>query len=179
MLIYMAVPVLIMVGLCIFFYMAGRYVRIGKKQEEVKAPEIIKEPKPPKEPDRVPILEEEIRNLKEALEIKDKELEERNKAAELIMQENQKLLAQTRQESIDKIDEQMKEVGDTIKFEAGLSQLEKESAANDIAVLPFSSSYEDALKESGEKIEDKKPEEKKGHRKPEKKVRHKPHRKKR
>jgi len=179
MLIYMAIPVLIIVGLCIFFYMAGRYVRIGKKQEEVKAPEIIKEPESPKEPDRVPILEEEIRNLKEALEIKNKEPEERNKAVESIMQENQALLAQTRQENVDKIDEQKEEVEDTIKLEASLSQIEKEPAANNIAALPVSPSYEDVLKEPEEKVEHKKPEEKVEHKKPEEKSRRKPRRKKR
>lgn len=141
-LIYMAIPILITIGLCIFSYMTGRYIRIGKKQEEVKAPEIIKEPEPPKEPDRVPILEEEIRKLKEALEIKNKELEERTKAAELIMEENQKLLAQARQEE-------------------SLSQLEKEPAADNIAALPVSSSDEDVPKEPAEKMKRKKPEEKK------------------
>ena len=156
----MAIPVLIMVGLCIFFYMAGRYVRIGKKQEKVKAPEIIKEPESPREPDRVPILEEAVRNLKEALEIKNKELEERNKAAESFMQENQKLLAQTRQENIGKVDELREEAEETIKLKASLSQPEKESAANNIAALPVSSSYEDVLKEPKEKMKRKKPKEK-------------------
>jgi len=166
----MAIPVLIMAGLCIFFYMAGRYVRIGKRQEEVKAPEIIKEPESPKEPDRVPILEEEIRNLKEALEIKNKELEERNKAAESIMQENQKLLAQARQEKIYKTDEQAEEIEDTIKLNASLPQLEKEPAADNVVVLPVSSSYEDVLKEPEKKVEGQKPE---------KKMKRKPRRKKR
>ncbi|MBI5124552.1 MAG: hypothetical protein HZA72_03955 [Candidatus Omnitrophica bacterium] len=130
MLIYMAIPVLIMVGLCIFSYMAGRYVRIGKKQKEIKVPEIIKEPEPPKEPDKVPILEEEIRNLKEALEIKNKELEERNTAPESIV------------------------------LEASLSQPEKEPAVDNIAVLSTSSLYEDMLKEPKERSERKKSKEK-------------------
>ena len=167
---YLAIPILITIGMCIFSYMAGRYVRIEKKQEEVKTSKIIKEPEPPKEPDRVPILEKEIRNLKEALEIKNKELEERNSAAESIMQENQKLLAQARQENTDKIDEQKEEVEDTIKLRASPSQPEKEPAANNIAVLPISSLYEDVVRKPKEKVK---------HKKPEKKVRHKPRRKKR
>ena len=160
MLIYMAIPVLIIIGLCLFSYMAGRYVRVGKKREEVKAPEMIAAPESPKEPDRAPILEEEIRNLKEALEIKNKELEERNKAAELIMRENQELLDRIRQENTDKINKQTEEAEETIRLKARLSQLEKELAANNVAAQPVLLSYEDAPKEPEEKASRKKPKKK-------------------
>ena len=190
MLIYMAIPVLIMGGLCVLFYMIGRYVRIGKEQGEVKALEIVKEPLSPQEPDKILILEEENKSLKETLAIKNKELGERDKAAESMTQENQKLLAQIRQESIDMMDEQREEVEETIKLKERISQLEGELAAKDAAVQPISSLCKDVLKELEEKKDIlKEPEEKKDalkeleekveRKKPEEKAKRKPLRKKR
>lgn len=151
MLVYMAVPVLIMVGLCIFFYMAGRYIRIGKKRQQ------IKEPLAAKEPDRVPMLEEENRSLKEALEIKNRELEECNKAAQ------QKL-----------------EPEEAIKLKVRITQLEDELAAKSSAAQPIPLSYEAAPKEPEKKKKSasKKPKEKTQHKKPAKKIKLKPRKKK-
>ncbi|MDD5173484.1 MAG: hypothetical protein PHV48_01485 [Candidatus Omnitrophica bacterium] len=177
MLIYMAIPILIMVGLCVFFYMAGRYVHIGKKWAEISASKINKTQELPKEPGRVPILEEEIRNLKKALEIKDKELEERNKAAESIMRENQKLLAEARRENMDKTAGRKEEAEDAVKPEIGMPQLENTPPVNDIAASPVSLSDEDSLKESGEKAEEKKPEKKIKRKKPKNKIKRKPSKK--
>ena len=147
---YIAVPILIIIGLCISSYILGRYVRIEKKQKL-------------KEPDRVPVLEKENKNLKESLEIKSKELEKKNEAYDLVMRENQKFLAQTPSESTGKIDNRKKETENAvkseepIKIESCMPQPGDGPAAIDPAVHTVSSLYEAVLKGPAEKTKVEKP----------------------
>jgi hypothetical protein len=147
MLIYMAVPVSIMIGLCIFSYMAGRYVSTGKKQKL-------------KEPDKAPMLEKENRILRESLESKSKELEKKNEAYDLIVRENQKLLARPHRESTDEMSGQNKEVEGSIEPAPRLLQPEEAPPAIDPSVHTVPSLYESVLKGFEEKTEYENPEEK-------------------
>jgi len=128
--------------------MAGRYVSVGKKQKKGK------------EPDRVPILEEENKKLKEALEIKNKELEEKNKAPEPVVQETSNPSVDPYQDRTDKIDEQKEEGEKTIDPSLRVLQPKDESATDNAKAQAVSSIYESVLKGPEEKPEGEKVEEK-------------------
>jgi len=131
MFIYLAIPILVIMGLCLFSFEAGR--RLGK----TKNPVIIKEPV--KAPDH--LLKEENERLAKLIEDKDRELAEQARLIETTLNENRKLLSKSRKEFMHKADDQRAEILNAIIFKHRISQLESELKKNNIEIPPLPVSY--------------------------------------
>lgn len=117
---YLITPVLIIIGLCCFSYLIGRYTAGGYKTKKADSESSGSG--------------EEIKRLKAMIEEKNEEAEAKNRLTETTLKEYQELLIKNRKESNKRADEQREEVLNTIKLKKRISRLEAELKKNGISI---------------------------------------------
>ncbi|MBI5124282.1 MAG: hypothetical protein HZA72_02555, partial [Candidatus Omnitrophica bacterium] len=108
------IPILIIIGLCVFSYKVGELIGNAKGHGGVKKFAKAQE------------LEEENKRLKEEIENKCKELEAQNKLIDSVFKENKELLKTSHKEFLKKVDGQREDLLKVIVLKKRIAQLEDE-----------------------------------------------------
>lgn len=125
---YMIIPVLVTMGLCIFFYLLGIYTFKLKSRATYSKPAENTALEDEKKK-----LEEENARIKEELRAKEEALEAHNKTIETVLNEQKELFAKEREANAKKADSQREEVINIIRLKKRISQLEAELAKKNSA----------------------------------------------